>query len=436
MRVPAFLLVLVVLVLAQPAQASDPCPGPGVFRLSDGRIVDIAPSAEGTMRWRMMDGTTGALKSETPGRWVSSLGWTGRPDGRVLGFGACGTGIEFDGLKGEAIVLDQNETVFKGRDVNLAGRLVLPHGTSQIPIVVLVHGAEHDSAREAYFLQRLLPAVGIGVFVYDKRGTGGSGGAYSQDFELLADDAVAALNEARRLAGPRAGRMGYQGGSQGGWIVPLAVNRAPADFAIISFGLAVTVLQEDQQQVELEMRLKGHGPAEIAKALAVARAAETVIASGFTTGFDEFDAVRAKYRGEPWYKDLHGNFTWALLPYDKTELIEKGAALKWGTPFSYEPMPTLAANRTPQLWALGADDLDAPSAMTSARIRSLQAKGLPFTLAVFPGAEHGLTLFEVNAAGERVSTRYAPGYFEMMADFIRTGRIGPRYGEAKIDRPK
>ena len=42
--------------------------------------------------------------------------------------------------------------------------------------VVLVHGAEHDSARKYYFLQRLFPAEGVGVFVYDKRGTGGSPG--------------------------------------------------------------------------------------------------------------------------------------------------------------------------------------------------------------------------------------------------------------------
>jgi hypothetical protein len=102
------------------------------------------------------------------------------------------------------------------------------------------------------------------------------------------------------------------------------------------------------------------------------------------------------------------------------------------TPFRYEPMPALIASTTPQLWVLGADDLDAPSAETARRIRDLIDEGKAYTLAVYPGAEHGMTLYEMNAKGERVSTRFAPGYFEMMADFIRRGRIGARYGDARI----
>ena len=45
-----------------------------------------------------------------------------------------------------------------------------------------------------------------------------------------------------------------------------------------------------------------------------------------------------------------------------------------------------------------------------------------------------MTEYELNAKGERVSTRFAPGYFQMMADFIRDGRIGQHYGEAEITR--
>ncbi len=405
----------------------------GAYRLANGVVVDIGPSDSETLRWRTFDGETGALHAGADGRWTSTFGWTDRPDGKSATFSCAKGAITFDGRTGRRIAFDQIETRFPGRGVDLEGRLILPKGRGKVPIVVLVHGAEHDSARDFYYLQRMLPAQGIGVFVYDKRGTGGSGGAYSQDFDLLADDAVAAMREARRLAEDRAGRVGYQGGSQGGWVAPLAANREAVDFVIVSFGLAVTVLEEDQQEVELEMKLKGHSPEDIAKALEVARAAETVIASGFTSGFDEFDAVRARYRNEPWYKDLHGNFTWFLLPYDRAQLIEKGQALNWGAPFTYEPMPTLEAGATPQLWALGQDDLEAPSAMTSARIRALQAKGLPFKLVVFPGAEHGLTLFETKPSGERISTRYAPGYFQLMADFIRTGKLAGRYGEAKVE---
>ena len=134
----------------------------------------------------------------------------------------------------------------------------MPEGNGKVPVVVLVHGSEHDSALDSYALQRMFPAQGIGAFVYDKRGTGSSGGAYTQDFDVLAHDVVAAMKEAKRLAGARASRIGYQGGSEAGWVVPLAVNRAPVDFAIVCFGLAVTVLHEDQESVALDMRFHRH----------------------------------------------------------------------------------------------------------------------------------------------------------------------------------
>jgi dienelactone hydrolase len=405
----------------------------GAYRLADGSNVDIAPSEGTTLRWRRFDGTTGALTKKADGQRTSSYGWTGRSDGKTVRFSECADGgIIFDGAEGHRIAFDRTETNFTSHGVTLAGRLVLPAGNAVVPIVVLLHGSEHDSARQFYALQRMLPAEGVGAFVYDKRGTGQSGGSYSQDFNLLADDAVAAMREARRLAGARAGRVGYQAGSEGGWVAPLAANRAPVDFVIVCFGLAVTVVEEDQEEVALEMREEGHTPAEIADALDVARAAETVIASGFTKGFAEFDALRAKYRAASWYRDLHGDFTYMLLQHTQAELRALGPKFNWGTPFYYEPMPTLRADTTPQLWILGSEDYEAPSAETGQRIKSLIADRLPFTLAVFPGAEHGMTLFEKAPDGTRVDTRYAPGYFAMIADYAKNGRLPGRYGDADV----
>jgi hypothetical protein len=97
-------------------------------------------------------------------------------------------------------------------------------------------------------------------------------------------------------------------------------------------------------------------------------------------------------------------------------------------------MPTLSALKTPQLWVLGGQDLDAPSAETCARLRRLIAQGRPITLAVYPKAEHGMTEFEIDPHGERVSTRFAKGYFTMMGDFARTGRLTQAYGDAVITR--
>src|SRR5207253_9286130 len=114
----------------------------------------------------------------------------------------------------------------------------------------------------------------------------GSDGKYTQDFDTLADDAVAAMREAKRIAGTRCARSGYQGGSQGGWVAPLAATQAPVDFVIVSLGLAVSVIDQDQEEVALEMGFIGHSQGEISRALEVAGAAEALVESGVATGFE------------------------------------------------------------------------------------------------------------------------------------------------------
>jgi pimeloyl-ACP methyl ester carboxylesterase len=410
----------------------------GIYLLNDGGIVDIAPSDKGTLRWRRFDGTTGALHKTATGLWASTVGWTDRSDAKSVSFGECDkASLEFDGVSGKLIDFDIRELTFDSRGTALAGRLVMPLRASKVPVVVLVHGSEQDSALDSYPLQRLLPAYGVGAFVYDKRGTGRSQGAYTQDFSLLADDAVAAMREARRLAGSRLTRIGYHGGSQGGWVAPLAANRARADFVIVAFGLAVSVIDEDRQEVEIEMRERGHSRAEIDQALEVASAAEDVAASHFTEGFAELDAMRAKYRNAPWYKDLHGNFTYLLLPYSEAQLRQLGKgelSFTRETQFHYDPMPALRAATVPQLWILGGEDYEAPSAETSRLIKGLIATDHRFTLAYYTNAEHGMTLFET-AGGERISTRYAPGYFKLIHDFARDGQLTGTYGDAELTKP-
>lgn len=405
----------------------------GSYQLADGNMVDIAPSEGDTLRWRQFDGTTGGLHHTGNGIWKSTYGWTERADGITVSFSACSAGlINFRGISGRRIAFDSRETTFNSHGTALAGRLVMPKGNEPVPVVVLVHGAEHDSALTDYSLQRMLPAEGVGAFVYDKRGTGKSGGEYTQDFNLLADDVVAALHEARQLAGARVSRIGYQAGSEGGWVAPMAANRAPVDFVIVCFGLAVNVIDEDQEGVELQMREKGYPPEVIAKALEVASAAETVFESDFNSGFPKLDELRAKYGSEPWYKDVHGDFAFFILQHSDAELKAQAAEFNWHTPFRYDPMPTLRAGKTPQLWILGGEDYESPSAETSRRIKSLITNGLPFTLAYYPRAEHGMTLFETGADGSRISTRYAAGYLKMIRDFARDGQLHGSYGDAEL----
>ena len=249
---------------------------------------------------------------------------------------------------------------------------------------------------------------------------------------MLANDAIAAMREAKRLAGARAGRIGYQGGSQGGWVAPLAAKIEAVDFVIVGFGLAVSPLEEDREAIALDMTRRGYGADVMAKAMEVADATAEILLSDFREGYDRLDAVRAKYAHEPWFKHVHGDITFALLEMSQAQLREKGPALLPHVPAQYDPMPVLRNLDVPQLWILAADDTEAPSAETVRRLRALAVAGKPIVTAVFPHTDHGIYEYETKADGTRVSTRNPDGYFTMMRDFIRTGRLGERYGELEV----
>jgi len=443
---PSAVLVLLA-VLGANAQTTQPSSPAnchvGTYRLSDGRDVDIAPADE-NLRWRMKDGTSGELTQTADGSWSSTLGWTERPDGKRVSFGDCAADktadktadkasdkISFDGVEGHRILFDVVDTHFQGAGVTLAGRLVLPVGKDPVPIVVLVHGSDAQPALDGsgvFSLQRLFPSAGVGAFVYDKRGTGSSGGKFTHDYLTLADDAIAAMREAKRLAGARARRIGYFGTSQGGWVAPLAAKIEAVDFVVVGYGLAVSPLEEDREAIALDITRHGYGPDVLAKAMQVADATSAVLLSDFHDGYDQVEAVRQKFGKEPWFPLIHGDVSFLILQKSPAELKQIGPTLFPCAPLQYDPMPVLRNLRTPQLWILGKDDVDAPSAETAARLKALSASGSPITTAIFPGAEHVMYEYEVAPDGTRVWTRQPEGYFCMMVDFIRHGRLHGSYG--------
>jgi pimeloyl-ACP methyl ester carboxylesterase len=399
------------------------------YRLADGRAIDLAP-ADGTLRWRMEDGSTGRL-AKMVGEPPSTLGWTDLPDGHRVTLGTCDSKeIFFDDIRGIRIPLDVIETRFAVDGAELAGRLLLPAGNSRVPVVVLVHGSEQSSGRDLFSLQRQFPAAGIGAFVYDKRGTGGSSGTFTHNYLRLAEDAATAVREARRLAGARATRVGLHGGSQGGWVSPLAATLAPVDFVVVAYGLAVSPLDEDREAVALDMSRHGFGADETRKALEVSHAVENIVKADFQQGYAELETLRAKYSSEPWFRYLRGNVTGLLLSEAESFWRQKGPVLFEGILPDYDPMPVLRKLRTPQLWILGGDDIDAPPKETWRRLLQLKREGKPISAVMLKGAEHGLYMFELDAKGERVSLGLHPAYFGLMRDFIGSGTIAPSYDDA------
>ena len=165
--------------------------------------------------------------------------------------------------------------------VRLWGDLYIPVGPLQArPAIVLVHGSGPQD-RNGYasiiaVLADALAASGRVVLTYDKRGVGASGGDWSRaSFEVLADDARAAM---AYLAGrPEVDRtwIGLGGSSQAGWIAATAVARgaAPADvFLLGAAGAATTVAEQNLYNTEVRMRCAGLSEPAISLALDQQRA--------------------------------------------------------------------------------------------------------------------------------------------------------------------
>jgi dienelactone hydrolase len=420
------------LALSLDAQAAEPAGAChiGAYQLPDGAIVDIAPTKE-ALRWRLMDGRTGEIKPDTAGNWISRRGWSDQPDQVAVVFGSCGEGkISFAGQAGQRLKFRIVDTTFQGDGVKLAGRLVLPEGDGPVPISILVHGSEDYSGRDRYFEQRAWPANGVGIFVYDKRGTGASEGKYTQDFRVLARDAVAAVGEARRLAGARAGRVGLDGGSQGGWIAPLAASQTPVDYVIVRFGMAESALAEDRSEVLLGLQEKGYGEDVLAKARKVTDATGTIVASRLERGWDELDALRKAYSHEPWFKDIGGEYSGMIALHTRAEAEAYGRKADVGTSWDYEPLPVLQQLNTPMLWVLAGADREAPVDETRRRLLALAKAGRPVSVLEFPNTDHGIVEFQTGADGERTALRYADGYFRADIDYAKTGTLPGRYGTA------
>ncbi len=404
----------------------------GAYDLGNGRVAAVTPtSGPQTLRMTFMSGETWRLKADpavtyesVPFAFLPSVGWTDAPvDGVAVRFSACDeatvtiVGGAFAGT-GRRQTFDITEATFESHGLKLAGRLVMPRLEGAIPVAVMVHGSERDSAILFNRMQYLLPASGVGVFVYDKRGTGKSQGSYSQDFNLLSDDAVAALKKARALAGTLAREVGFEGGSQAGWVAPLAGRKADADFVVVGYGLAESPLAEDREEVFDDLRKAGFDSEDvIAKAREITEATGRVMASDFEEGFGALDAVRAKYGKEPWYSKIEGEYTGDFLAYPNWALRLLGPMVDVGTSWEYDPVPTLRAYEKPHLWVLAGRDSSAPATNTLRILREVQATRTNLDIVMFPTADHGIIEFE-EKNGEREHTRFSAGYFRLVADWI------------------
>ncbi|MEX2122775.1 MAG: alpha/beta fold hydrolase [Woeseia sp.] len=420
----SLLPALALLLASGTAHAADTC-HTGAYALSDGSEFVVQPSDANNLRYRFLDGASGRLYRVSENRYETGDGWAVRePVTLRVEFSGCNDGIvrmdrgRSPSLQGRKINLPKTPISFDSGSLRLCGELVMPAKEQARAVVVLQYGSGHDSAVVNNYVQYLLPLRDIAVFVFDKRGTGRSTGEYSIDITPLARDLAAAVDAVRTHIGMNDIPLGLMGESQGGWVAPLAATMTPVDFVVVSYGLAVSMLEEDRLEVAQSLRMSGYDADVLAKGEQLHRAAAKVMMSRFSEGLVELERLKAAYGSEPWFEKIGGDFTAPLTSTPAEQLLEVQALFDFPYDLAYDPLPTLEALDTPQLWILAGDDTEAPHEPTLAVLRQLESQGAPIEVAVFPDAEHGMIAVEQGPEGRKLVGRTAEGYFELLFDWI------------------
>lgn len=431
-------LLAAALAIAGRAESAEAPPNAchsGAYQFDRGNdYIVISPSDEGALRYRLPDGRSGRLYPDDDRHFHGGPGWASREPRIAEGvFDGCpGKRLEFhlkDGPSGVAQRMSVTKTPasFSSIGNTLYGELYAPPKPKAL--VVLVFGSGQDSAVTFNYVQHLLPIYDIAVFVYDKRGTGKSTGRFTVDFSELADDAIAAVAQARKLL-PNV-PVGLMGESQGGWIAPLAAARSPVDFVVVSYGLAISPLEEDREEVLGELRAKHYDESIMAKGRELTAITGRIMLSRFTDGLDDLAKFKAAHADEKWLREVEGDFTGPLLRSPDDQFTELRALLGFDAILDYDAQAALRRVRTPMLWVIAGEDTEAPPVPTLEFVRKLQAEPTQLDIAVFPHADHGIIEME-ERGGERVAIGQSQGYYDLLASWIRTRKLEGKFGSAVL----
>jgi pimeloyl-ACP methyl ester carboxylesterase len=291
---------------------------------------------------------------------------------------------------------------------NLVGDLFVPPGTTPgepVPAVVMVTGSGPSAGEYARNWEDIGPrltAAGIATFGYDKPGCGASTGDWTRlTLHDRADETLAAVAAVAGQPEIDADRIALIGGSQGGWVAPLAASRGEAVKALVTIsGPGVTVAESDEYQIEAEGIHEGYTREEIDQALALFRR----VLGRLRAGDDPAEILAGEI-------DLLGTPVAEL-----AELSSVKELAFFGRIADYDPVPALEALRCPLLAIFGADDVHVPTEASVAAYRAAFARSghARHQIAVFPDADHRILVADP-ATGR---PRRAPGLFELIATWL------------------
>lgn len=268
------------------------------------------------------------------------------------------------------------EVTFTSTDgIKLAGTLSLPAKTGKYPMVIIVSGSGPQNRDGEVFghkpyllLADYLTKNGIGVFRFDERRQGASGG----DFETItidtsADDVEAAMTYLKSRKDITLTKMGLIGHSIGGAVGPVvAVETGKIDFLVLMAGPGVNGDKLMMSQKAALERLMGLNEMQIAQGRDIIKGAYDII-----TG-TQLEATKLKDSLNSFYLKKYGS----MIPEaQRTMIAEQLTAHEVLSLVRYKPATFLEKVKCPVLAINGSKDFQVSATENLPAIKAALEKG-------------------------------------------------------------
>ncbi|GJM29663.1 MAG: hypothetical protein DHS20C17_22980 [Cyclobacteriaceae bacterium] len=240
-------------------------------------------------------------------------------------------------------IIVQNDTII--------GYLNKPNNIASFPVVIVLHSASHGHHDNAIYnhLEENLTSIGIGVFTYDRRGSGESSGDFNAaSLEDLANDAINAIKELKTRNDIISDKIGLFGISQGGWIAPLAYNLMPDDisFMILVSSSGVSPARQMEYSAVTTLQMNNYSPEIITKAKHLRN-----ITNEYYRGNRDRVITQEEidqFRDEDWFNDVY-------LPW-QGNLPEDVGVTKWIHEMDFDPKKYFETIKVPTVLFYGSTD--------------------------------------------------------------------------------
>jgi pimeloyl-ACP methyl ester carboxylesterase len=303
-------------------------------------------------------------------------------------------------------LIETFEIKFQSGSITLVGTIYLPAKNKSFPLVVNAHPASIPLRTDSYYehLKTSLPEHGIGFLIFDRRGSGDSGGDFeSASFEDLADDVVSAVLAAREKVGERISKVTLFGASQGAWIEPLAAKKSDQiDNLILVSACGVTPADQMTYSAMTALQRAGYGKEVLDKVKAIRARIDNYFRQ--PGGKQELLRELNEFQAEPW-------FELAYLPGDG-DLPDDPHQSKWSLEMDYQPLLVWRDLCNPSIFLYAEEDIWVPVDVSIANYRSATAH-LPYVeFQVIPNTDH--LMYQLDSPASSVS----PEYLEKIVTWI------------------